>query len=91
MYDSTAHWRPLLNGYSSWFPPEYSANVMAFRDPLRRAPEVLDALRRAGATHVVVDEAAWREPKGRRIVERLAEAGARPVARAGDATLLAVR
>jgi hypothetical protein len=91
MFDSTFHWRRLLNGYSSWSPAQYSANVMAFRDPLRRAPEVLAAMRRAGATHVVVDEAAWREPKGRRITERLAAAGARPVARMGDMALLSLQ
>ena len=91
MFDSTAHWRRLLNGYSSWTPPEYTQVAAAVRDPLRRAPEVLAALRAAGATHVVVHEAGWVRDKGPRVTERLIAAGARPVARAGDVALLAVR
>jgi hypothetical protein len=90
MFDSTAHWRRLLNGYSSWAPAEYAQVAFAARDPLRRAPEVLAALRAAGATHVVVHEAGWVRDKGPRVSERLAAAGARPVARAGDVVLLAV-
>jgi len=90
MFDSTAHWRRLLNGYSSWAPVEYSQVAFAARDPLRRAPEVLAALRAAGATHVVVHESGWVRDKGPRVTERLAAAGARPVARAGDVALLAV-
>jgi hypothetical protein len=91
MFDSTAHWRRLLNGYSSWAPPEYTQVAFAVRDPLRRAPEVLAALRAAGATHVVVHEAGWVRDKGPQVTERLIDAGARPVARAGDVALLAVR
>lgn len=91
MFDSTAHWRRLLNGYSSWAPREYTQVAFAVRDPLRRAPDVLAALRAAGATHVVVHEAGWVRDKGPRVTERLIAAGARPVARAGDVALLAVR
>jgi hypothetical protein len=90
MFDSTAHWRRLLNGYSSWAPREHTQVAYAVRDPLRRAPEVIAALRAAGATHVVVHEASWVRDKGPRVTERLIAAGARPVARAGDVALLAV-
>jgi hypothetical protein len=90
MYDSTAHWRRLVNGYSSWAPREYVEVAVAARDPLRRAPEVVAALRAAGATHVVVHEAGWIRDKGPRVTERLIAAGARPVARAGDVVLLAI-
>jgi hypothetical protein len=91
MFDSTFHWRRMLNGYSSWMPEVYVETAFAARDPLRQPAEALAALRAAGATHIVVHERAWREPKGARVSERLVEAGARPVARAGDMTLLAVR
>jgi hypothetical protein len=91
MFDSTAHWRRLLNGYSSWTPREYTAFAFAARDPLRRAPDALAALQAAGATHVVVHEAGWVRDKGPRVTERLIAAGARPIARAGDVALLAVR
>ena len=35
MFDSTAHWRRMVNGYSSWAPAEYSQVAFAARDPLR--------------------------------------------------------
>jgi hypothetical protein len=91
MFDSTAHWRRLVNGYSSWAPVEHARVAYAARDPLRQAPEALAALREAGATHVVVHEAGWVRDKGPRVTERLLAAGARPVARAGDVALLALR
>jgi hypothetical protein len=91
MFDSTSHWRRLVNGYSSWAPREYTQAAYAARDPLRRAPEVLAALRAAGATHVVVHEAGWVRDKGPRVTERLISAGARPVAQINDVALLAVR
>jgi hypothetical protein len=89
MFDSAHHWRPLANGYSSWTPEEHTRLKFAVRDPLRRAPEVVAALRAAGVTHVVVHERAWSREKGTRVTERLVEAGARPAARAGDVALLA--
>jgi hypothetical protein len=90
MFDSAHHWRRLANGYSSWTPDAYSRLKFAVRDPLRRAPDVMAALRAAGVTHVVVHERAWTREKGARVTERLVEAGARPAARAGDVALLAV-
>jgi hypothetical protein len=91
MFDSTAHWRRLVNGYSSWAPVEHARVAYAARDPLRQAPEALAALRAVGATHVIVHEAGWVRDKGPRVTERLVAAGARPVARAGGVALLAVR
>jgi len=91
MFDSTAHWRRMLNGYSSWAPLEYAKVAFAARDPLRRAPEALAAFRAAGATHIVVHESGWVRDKGPRVTERLVAAGADPVARAGDVVLLAIR
>jgi len=90
MFDSTYHWRRLVNGYSSWTPLEHTRLAVAVRDPLRQAPEVVAALRAAGATYVVVHEAAWSRDKGARVTERLIEAGAQPVARANDVVLLAL-
>ena len=91
MFDSTFHWRRMVNGYSSWTPDAYRDLSFAARDPLRQPAEVLEALRAAGVSHVVVNETAWRAPKGERVTERLVAAGARLVARADDTTLLAVR
>ena len=52
MLYSTAHWKPLLNGYSGFAPRSYRRMARA----LERFPDVraLDALRTAGVTHVVV-------------------------------------
>jgi hypothetical protein len=91
MYDATFHWRRMVNGYSSWTPRDYTESAFAARDPLRLAGGALEALRAAGATHVVVHEHAWRDVKGTRVTERLVAAGARPLARADGAVLLAVR
>lgn len=50
--NSTAHWRPLMNGYSGYTPAtyrEYSEVFWYFPDP-----KVVDAMKAAGATHVMV-------------------------------------
>ncbi len=50
---STAHWKPLLNGYSGFVPSSYRRRAEALqRFPF--APEAFDELHRAGVTHVVV-------------------------------------
>ena len=90
MFDAAHHGRRLLNGYSSWMPLEHTQHAVALRDPLRHAPEVVQWLGAAGATHILVHEAAWMRDKGPRVTERLIAAGARPVSRAGDVVLLAV-
>ncbi len=50
---STAHWRPLLNGYSGYTPASYVEHYLAFRH--FPDPSAIEALRRAGVTHIVVD------------------------------------
>jgi hypothetical protein len=52
VWASTRHWRPLLNGYSGFVPDSYVRHWHAFRD--FPDPSVLDALRDAGVTHIVV-------------------------------------
>jgi hypothetical protein len=50
--NSTAHWRPLMNGYSGYVPAPYVEYAAAFwyfpRD------SAIEAMRRAGVTHVMV-------------------------------------
>ena len=50
--NSTAHWRPLMNGYSGYTPASYTA----YADIFWYFPEAhaIDAMRRAGVTHVMV-------------------------------------
>jgi hypothetical protein len=52
MLNSTANWRPLVNGYSGFLPPSFYEHARAFA-AFPQAPAV-DALRRAGVTHVFV-------------------------------------
>ena len=50
--NSTAHWRPLMNGYSGYTPGTYSAYAVDFwHFPEERA---IRAMRNAGVTHVMV-------------------------------------
>jgi hypothetical protein len=50
--NSTAHWKPLVNGYSGFTPPSYVENARALHGfPDARAR---DRLRQLGVTHVVV-------------------------------------
>jgi hypothetical protein len=60
MYRSIGHWRPLLNGYSSYYPQGFGDRVALFR----RLPDgdVLDTLRRdTGLTTVVVHAGGYPE------------------------------
>lgn len=52
VHASTAHWRPLLNGYSGFTPTSYVGHYQAFA--AFPDPSAVDALRRAGVTHIVV-------------------------------------
>jgi hypothetical protein len=50
--NSTAHWRPLMNGYSGYTPESYVRNAATFwYFPEERA---IQAMRAAGVTHVMV-------------------------------------
>jgi hypothetical protein len=51
-YMSTFHWKPLLNGYSGYFPPSYLRRLAE----LRGFPDAfsIDVLRRTGVSYVVV-------------------------------------
>jgi hypothetical protein len=64
VYYSTVHWRPILNGYSGFFPPHYGELQFMLSD-LPRHPELsLAALKEAGATHVIVHEGAFLRGEG---------------------------
>ncbi len=84
------HRRPLVNGYSGFFPAGYGDRAAV----LSAAPADPDAVRHtladSHATHVVVHEAAFPDGRGRAIVNWLVTLGARPMATAGMDTLLAL-
>lgn len=50
--NSTAHWRPLMNGYSGYTPATYREYARVFW--YFPEPGVVDAMRAAGATHIVL-------------------------------------
>ncbi len=56
LVESTAHWRPMLNGYSGFIPPSYGEHARA----LAHFPDAnaIAALRQAGVTHVFVHDAS---------------------------------
>ena len=56
MVNSTAHWRPMLNGYSSYLPGSYYADYEIMQK--FPSPASLIALHERGVTHVVVHQAA---------------------------------
>jgi hypothetical protein len=50
--NSTAHFRPIMNGYSGYAPSSYRIHAEQFRDFPH--PDAIRAMRAAGATHVMV-------------------------------------
>ena len=72
--NSTAHFRPIMNGYSGYLPSSYRAYAEQFRG--FPAPDAVLAMRRAGATHVMVHPLRFLD--GPRRADILAEAAASP-------------
>jgi len=90
MYYSTFHWRKLLNGYSGFLPAHYGALVAALGAPAPDGEQAWSALRRAGATAVIVHEAAYPDDAGTRLSLALRQRGAREVTRDGSDVLFAL-
>jgi hypothetical protein len=76
--NSTAHWRPMFNGYSGYLPQSYRKNAQLFwYFPQEHA---IQAMRRAGATHVIVHpkgfgheaESMWQAVAASPYLERIA-------------------
>jgi len=66
---STAHWRPLMNGYSGYIPMTYRDHAASFWF----FPEdfAIQAMRRAGVTHVMVHPSRFYED-GEKVMARVA-------------------
>jgi hypothetical protein len=69
-YLSTFHWKPLLNGYSGYYPPSYLANLSRLQpfpgDPSTRV------LQRAGVRYVVVHLGSYTQSEGAAVLSALA-------------------
>jgi hypothetical protein len=63
---STAHWRPLMNGYSGYAPEHYDRYAEAFW--LFPADMAIAAMRDAGVTHIVVHTARFSDEENKQIV-----------------------
>lgn len=90
------HRRPILNGYSGFFPASYRERAAAFRGlpsnfdqaDLDRAAQVLKA---SGATYALVHEGALQADLGKEISDWLASHGARLAASDGTDKLFQLR
>lgn len=88
MYYSLVHRRPIVNGYSGFYPPHYSRLYPLLSDITRRPDVSLAALRATGATHVIVHEAAYRGSEGMDTTAVLRQAGGVELFRDGSDVLL---
>jgi len=91
VYRSTQHWKRLVNGYSGGFPLRDMSLRTYFDGPLRDALAATAALRRCGATHVVVHQSVYRGDGAAQMSAWLTASGARPVAVHDDAVVFALR
>jgi len=67
MFYSTAHWRPLVNGYSGGAPDAYGLWAEQLKDVLDRPEPAWRAVRESRATHIVVHEAGYAGDRGPQI------------------------
>jgi hypothetical protein len=70
LYYSTFHWRPLVNGYSGFWPAAYIETVRAIRD--FPADGAIAALRRRGVQHAILHERFYGRERYREVVDALA-------------------
>jgi hypothetical protein len=88
VFYSTVHWRPILNGYSGFYPPHYGRLALATSDVPRFPTAALQALRAQGATHVIVHEGAYLGTRGADTSAALLRQGASELYREGSDVLL---
>ena len=74
MLFSTAHWMPLVNGYSDYIPPEYIDQSMPLR--LFPNPEAFKILQPKQVRYAVFHRRGYNGANWREAMERLAEFGA---------------
>lgn len=87
MFYSTVHWRPVVNGYSGFYPPHYGRLMTELSEIPRHADISLQTLRSTGATHLVLHEAAYRGDEGTATANVLLTAGAVELFRDGPDVL----
>jgi len=90
VYYSMVHWRPLVNGYSGFFPRGYISLGLALADAARNDAVATHALRDSGATHLLLHEQAYPEAEVEQFLRWLNGTGARQIARDGTDALYGV-
>lgn len=87
LYFSTFHWHPLVNGFTSFFPPAYTERARWLVNPVRTPDEAWRALESGQATHVVVHAGAWDAAYVRELDRWLTTRGARSHGAFGGASV----
>ena len=62
VYYAAAHWKPITNGYSGSFPPDYNARVARLKNVAVNPEASWQSLLDSGSTHVVLHPAAFAHP-----------------------------
>jgi hypothetical protein len=88
MFYSTIHWRPIVNGYSGFFPPHYERLAAVLSDIPRHPDLSLETLRAIGVTHAIVHEGAYLLGEGVATTAAFTHAGAVELFRDGDDVLI---
>jgi hypothetical protein len=88
MFYSAVHWQSLVNGYSGVFPPHYGLLTSALSEVPRHPELSLEALRKSGATHAIIHEAAYLDTEGIDTSALLRGAGAVEILRDNSDVLL---
>jgi hypothetical protein len=87
VYYAGYHRRPIVNGFSGFFPPDYAQRAAYLADALTRPGEAAEALRESQATHALVHRGAYLEHRGPEVSAWLEGLGARRVTTDGDDVL----
>jgi hypothetical protein len=77
------HRRPLVNGYSGYFPHGYFERADRLRDFVRNPQIAADALRSSGATMAIVHQGAYQDATGQALCDWLISNGAHEIGRDG--------
>src|SRR5262249_27297645 len=82
------HRRPLVNGYSGFFPERYGDRVASLAPAPPKPGDARRALLASGATHALVHQRAFTDGRGQDIVRWLTSLGAHTLATNDDDVLL---
>jgi hypothetical protein len=88
VYYAGLHGKPIVNGYSGYFPDGYRARAARISGVWTDREAAWDAVRTSGASHVLIHREAYPPPEGDAIVGWARLAGATPVAWFTDGDVL---